>query len=159
VDTKPVTRGKRLRTMSGESLNTAGGDRSYSREHAKSVFCEKLLECCVCGKIYFSRQPISLLTLSPKNFHVCTACVRMLKCSICGIHVSPKATLVVENPPDVPLVFLCHSCRNKMLISSSTSLFGIPKKLRKKAATVLGNSLALLQKIVRLQVWPFRGRR
>ncbi len=161
MDSKSVTTasGKRCGVMGIENLNTTNGDRSYDQEGAKAVFCEKLLKCCVCGKIYFSRHPIALLTVSAKDYFLCYICARKLKCSICGEPISPKTTLVIENPTRAIPEFLCHSCRGKALAASGTSLLGIAKRLQAKATSTVAHLLVKFRRITRLQVWPLRGRR
>lgn len=140
--------------MSAENHNSANGDKSYNQEHAGAAFCEELLGCCACGKIYFSRRPIVLSTFSRKSFHVCVACSRTLKCSTCDRPVSPEIALVVENLPKSPLGFLCSRCREKVLAGFRTPPRSVPKRLWSGVTAPLTAFLNLFRRIMRIEIWP-----
>lgn len=145
--------------MSAENHTPANGDKSYNQEHTGAAFCEELLSCCVCGKIYFSRRPIVLSTFSRMNFHVCAACSRTLKCSTCDRRVSPEAALVVENLPKSPLGFLCSRCREKVLAGFRTPPRSMPKRLWSRVTASLTAFLDAFCRIMRIEIWPNRKHR
>ncbi|RJP17290.1 MAG: hypothetical protein C4520_17025 [Candidatus Abyssobacteria bacterium SURF_5] len=115
--------------MYDENPTPAGEDKE-SGKHAKAAFCDRLLSCCSCGKIYFSRQPIALLTLSRKDFYVCADCSRMITCSNCSQLMSSEATLVVENRAGNSIEFLCPSCRDAVITGSAAFLAGVRRRFR-----------------------------
>ena len=101
--------------MDGENRNPTGEDRGFDRKPVETPFCEDLLICHVCEKIYFSRRPINLPTLCSRNFCVCLDCSDYLECSVCGKDVSAAEALVVENLPDSATGLLCSRCKTRIL--------------------------------------------
>jgi len=101
--------------MDGENWNPTGDDRGFDHKPVEIPFCEDLLSCHICEKIYFSRQPINLPTLCSRSFCVCLDCSDFLECSVCGKDVSPSEALVVENLPDSAAGLLCPRCKTRIL--------------------------------------------
>jgi hypothetical protein len=141
--------------MEDDNLNPAGEEKEPGK-HAKAAFCEKLLSCCACGKIYFSRQPIALLTLSRKDFYICNDCSAMITCSRCNQMIPPEATLVVENHSNNSLEFLCSSCRDTVIISSGLLLNGIRKRFGRGNGSYFMAIGRFFKRIMRINVWPGR---
>ncbi|MBI5115171.1 hypothetical protein HZA56_01735 [Candidatus Poribacteria bacterium] len=140
--------------MEEANRNRANGDKSYNREDAKSPFCEQLLDCCACGKIYFSRQPIVLLALGKKTFRVCAECSKKLKCSICGKPLPLDNAMAVENISGLRTGFLCPGCREIILSRFRTvpRSFGIRMWLKMKFAVAV--ALSPFRRIGRISIWP-----
>lgn len=145
--------------MSAENRNSANEDKSSHREQAGAAFCEELLNCCVCGKIYFSRRPIALSMLSQRKFHVCLACSRTLTCSTCGRRVPAEIALVYENLPNSTLGFLCPRCREKMFVGFRTPPQSVPRRLWSRVTARLTAFLNLFRRVMRIEIWPNRRRR
>jgi hypothetical protein len=112
----------------------------------------------VCGKIYFSRHPIALLALSPRNFHICADCSAVLSCSRCNQLISPEATLVVENNSRDSLEFFCSSCRDTVIIGSGALLKGIRARFGMGTQSYLAALSHLFRRIIRREIWPGRRR-
>jgi DNA-directed RNA polymerase subunit RPC12/RpoP len=131
--------------MNEKDRNAGGKDRSLNRERAQAAFSEELLNCFVCGKIYFSRHPLPVLGLQKKTFHVCLPCSRTLACSVCERPVSAETALVVEDLPDARGGTLCPECKERIFLS-----FRQPRKksnrngLRSWLSSTLGNIWRLL---------------
>ena len=140
--------------MDEEKRNSARKGRSYNEEHAGTVFCEELLFCCVCRKIYFSKQPIALPTRSRKSFHVCLACSRTLSCSICRKPVSPVNILVVEDLPNSAKGLLCPRCRSKFLGGDQTAPRNGLRRLYASAASTLNTFLKRVRKLMSVEIFP-----
>ena len=145
--------------MDEEHRNPMGEDRSYNSEHTEAAFCEELLCCFVCGKIYFSRKPIKLPTLQKKNLFVCFACSRTLKCSVCGKPITVRTTLFVENLPNSGDGFLCPRCRDRVFLGFSSSPQGIHERLWSGIVSA-GNAFAgFFRRIMSIEIWPSGKRR
>ena len=143
--------------MYDEHLHSSDDEKEQGK-HAKAAFCEKLLSCCACGKIYFSRHPISLLTLSRNNFYICSDCSQMIMCSRCSQLITSDATLVVEGNPQNTLEFLCPSCRDTVIVGSGF----IFQKMRNRIATGTNSYFAaftgFVKRALQIQLWPGRKR-
>ena len=83
-------------------------------EGVEAAFCDELLCCYTCGKIYFSRRPIRLRTPGRWVFHVCFECSHSLSCAGCGEPVASRNAVVVEEYLGHAGGFFCPACRNKM---------------------------------------------
>ena len=140
--------------MDKENRNSARRGGSYNQGHARTVFCEELLHCCVCRKIYFSKKPIALPTLSSTSYHVCLSCSSALRCSICKKSVSPVNILVVEDLPNSARGLLCMRCREKFLGRDQTMPRNGLQRLYARAATGLRASLKRIRKFLSIELFP-----
>lgn len=132
---------------------------SNPKENAKAAFSEELLSCCACGKIYFSRRPISLLTISRKEFHACFSCSRTMKCSVCGRVSPPESTLVVENRSNSSRAFVCARCRSKVFLSLHNNPRTSTRRLRQSISLLWEEALKLLRLGGRIRFLPTRKKR
>ena len=145
--------------MSEEKWKSAGEDKGSDQERAADAFCEELLCCYICGKIYFSRRPITLPTLCRRDFFVCRACSHALECSICGRGVSPESTLVVEDLADSPAGILCARCKDRILSRFRTAPRSPVRRLWSRLLLVLSNSLAGVRRLMSIDILPRRKNR
>ncbi|RJP65743.1 MAG: hypothetical protein C4532_17280 [Candidatus Abyssobacteria bacterium SURF_17] len=136
--------------MEEENRNSAEEDKEYRQKQAEAAFCEELLRCCRCGKIYFSRYPITLPTFSRNVFHVCMTCSRALKCSICGRSMPPESALVTENLPKAPIGLLCPRCRERALMRIRPFSRNVPVRLRALVTSAVNALVNFVRKVTRL---------
>jgi len=136
--------------MDEERFHSADEEKDAGK-HIKAAFYEKLLGCCVCGKIYFSRHPIALQSLSRKSFYVCAECSGALSCSRCLSALSPEAALVVEEGQHHSLEILCNSCSESVIAGSG--MFFQKIRMRFKAAFS-----HMFNRLFRSDIWPRRRR-
>lgn len=140
--------------MDDQNRNSTGEDKSYNREHTEAAFCEELLCCFVCGKIYFSRKPIKLPTLQRRNLHVCVACNRTLKCSVCGRPITARTALFVENLPNSGDGFLCPRCRDRVFLGFNPSPKGLHERLWSGVISACSAFVGFLRRIMSIEIWP-----
>jgi len=145
--------------MNEEKRNPAAEDGGGNQGHIEAPFCEELLNCYICGKIYFTRRPIRLRTSHRKRRHVCLECSRALKCSICDSPVTARTSILIENLPDFPGGFLCSACRNRAFFGIETRARGFGERLRSTAASAWSAILQFFRKTTRVQVRPRKKRR
>ena len=140
--------------MDKENHKSARRGGSYNQEHARTTFCEDLLICCVCGKIYFSKQPIALPTRSRRRFHVCLACSHALRCSICRKPVMPINILVVEDLPNSARGLLCPRCRGRFLGTEQPAARNGLQRLYARAASGVNAFLRKVRKLLSIELFP-----
>jgi DNA-directed RNA polymerase subunit RPC12/RpoP len=138
--------------MSKEERNSTGKDRRYEQEHTEAVFCEELLDCFVCGKIFFSRTPIELPTLQRRSLHVCNSCSRDIKCSICYEPVTAEMALFIENLPEADGGLLCPRCKEKVFLSFRPSPQGVRRQLRAAAVSVQNTISRFFRRILSIRI-------
>ena len=116
----------------------------------EAAFCDELLLCYTCGKIYFSRRPIRLRTKRTERsrvFHVCSGCSHSLSCAGCGEPVASRSAVVVEEFLGHAGGFLCPACRNEMFLGLSRRDVAGTSRARAAFASVRDAVRGLLLKI------------
>lgn len=144
--------------MNEENANSTGESGSRNHDRAEAAFCEKLLSCYRCGKIYFSKQPIGLRTRSRRKLHVCLECSLNLECSACGKPVTPATTLLVENIPDSPAGFLCIECKKRVFLGLRPPPQSIWARLRSAVSSAAGSALGFFRQMTGVNI-RFRRKR
>ena len=129
----------------GDRRGQSQGGTGFGRTEA--AFCDELLLCYTCGKIYFSRRPIRLRTPGRRIFHVCSGCSRSLSCAGCGEPVASRSAVVVEESSDHTGGFFCPACRDEMFIGLSRRDGGKKPRARSLVASVRDAARGLLRKI------------
>ena len=125
--------------MVEENGNLSNREDGYKHGRAEAAFCEELLCCYTCGKIYFTRHPVKLRTPSRRSFHICVECSHSLRCFGCGEPVTSRTAIVVEKPPDHPGDIFCARCRNQVLFNLPPRSPGLAGRIRSVTASALGN--------------------
>ena len=116
--------------MSKENRKPINKGSNINSRRAEAAFCEELLCCLVCGKIYFSKHPLDLQTVSDETFQVCLECSRKLNCSSCGKSTSVGSTLVMENVEESTVRLLCPECRDRVLLGLPLASIGAFERFR-----------------------------
>ena len=121
---------------------------------AEAAFCDELLCCYTCGKVYFSRRPIRLRTPGRLVFHVCFECSNSLNCAGCGEPVASRSAIIVEEFLGHTGGSFCPMCRDKMFLGLSRRDDDEPSRARAAFASVRDAVRGLLLKIagVRLRL-------
>jgi len=138
--------------MSNDNRKSTGEDKKYNHEHTETTFCEELLHCLICERIYFSKRPIKLPTLQRRSLHVCFQCSDIMVCSMCGKHVTPETALFIENLPDTGGGLLCPRCRDKLFLSFRASPRGIGKKMGTAVASVFAAVSSFFRRILSIRI-------
>ena len=119
---------------------------------AEAAFCDELLLCYTCGKIYFSRRPIRLRTLGRRVFHVCSECSHSLNCAGCGEPLTARNAVVVEGSSDHTGGFFCPGCRDEMFLGLSRRDEVEESLARSALASIREAVRGLLLKIARVRL-------
>jgi hypothetical protein len=155
MDAKSATEIVREQTMSDENDEYTGKDNPYNREHTKSAFCEELLECFVCEKIFFSRHPITIPTLKERDIHVCLTCCQTIVCCICGEPLTSEKALFIENLPEAGTGLLCPHCRDRVFLGLPPASKGLRQHVGTSVASVRAALRTFVRRIlsVRIRFW------
>ena len=140
--------------MSNDNRKSTGEDKKYNHEHTEAAFCDELLHCLVCDKIYFSRRPIKLPTLQRKGLHVCLKCSEIMICSMCGKPVTSDTALFIENLPDAGGGLLCPRCRDRLFLSFQAAPRGIGKTMGTALASVISAVTSFFGRILSIRIRP-----
>ncbi len=135
--------------------NPPSGKGGMNRERAEAAFCEELLSCFVCHKIYFTRRPIRVRTARRERRHVCIECSQTLKCSVCNRPVTAKISVLVENLQELPSGFLCPVCRERVFLGLKPR----PKGFRGRLRSALSSALEFLRRIGNIRFRSGKGTR
>jgi DNA-directed RNA polymerase subunit RPC12/RpoP len=138
--------------MSNDNRRSTGKDKRYNHGHAETAFCEELLHCLICDKIYFSRRPIKLPTLQRRSLHVCSPCSEVMICSMCGKHVTLETALFIENLPDSGGGLLCPRCRDKLFLSFRAEPKGIGKAMGTAVTSVFVAVSSFFRRILSIRI-------
>ena len=138
--------------MDNEKRNSAAEEGSPNHGRAEAAFCQELLSCCVCEKIYFTRRPIRLRTSRRKSYHVCLDCSRKLTCSLCRSPIAARASTVVEKTSDFPAGILCPACRDKVMFGFRPQPSGFRQRMRLAASSAFAPVLRFFRKLKRIRI-------
>ncbi len=138
--------------MDNEKRNSAAEEGRPNHGRAEAAFCQELLSCCVCEKIYFTRRPIRLRTSRHKSYHVCLDCSRKLTCSLCHSLIAARASAVVEKTADFPAGILCPACRDKIMFRFQPQPSGFRRRMRLAASSASASVLRFLRKLKRIRI-------
>ena len=138
----------------GDRRGRSQGETGFGRTQA--AFCDELLLCYTCGKIYFSRRPIRLRTPGRRIFHICSGCSRSLSCAGCGKPVASRSAVVVEESSDHTGGFFCPACRDEMFLGLPRRGGGKKPRSRSVLASVSDAVSWLFLKIAGVRLRPRR---
>ena len=138
--------------MSNDNRRSTGEDKRYNHERAEAAFCDELLHCLICDKIYFSRHPIKLPTLQRRSLHVCSRCSEVMICSTCGKHVTLETALFIENLPDSGGGLVCPRCRDKLFLSFRVAPKGIGKTMGKALTSIFVAASSFFRRILSIRI-------
>lgn len=138
--------------MSEENRKPINKGSNLNSESAEAAFCEELLCCLVCGKVYFSKNPLDLRTVGDETFQVCLDCSRKLNCSSCGKSISVGSTLVMENVEEATVQLLCPDCRDRVLLDLPPAPMGAFERFQQKIGNAVRSIIDSIRKIMSARI-------
>lgn len=108
--------------------------RYIGKEIESMPYCLSLpLECAVCGKMYFPKDPLCTRTVSNATINVCLECKAKVKCASCGSKFDINKFFIAECMDCGNIGFFCRRCARKMftLPSKTTPRQEAKRKLKK----------------------------
>jgi len=89
----------------------------YIGKKIENTICDSSLplECKICGKMYFSKTPFSIQTISNQTINICLACKDKLKCVGCKSNFNVKTFYIAECIKCGRTDFFCKKCSRKII--------------------------------------------
>jgi len=91
------------------------------------------LECSICGKMYFPKDPLCTRTVSNETINMCFKCNTKVKCVLCRTKFDINKFFIAECIECGNIGFFCNRCARKILTmpSKTASKHEASRKLKK----------------------------
>ncbi|RKY30462.1 MAG: hypothetical protein DRP74_06960 [Candidatus Omnitrophota bacterium] len=91
------------------------------------------LECSICGKMYFPKDPLCTRTVSNKTINMCFKCNTKVKCALCKTKFDIHKFFIAECIECRNIDFFCRRCARKIITlpSKRTSKREASRKLKR----------------------------